>query len=99
MDAATLEFIASVLVYGCLSFLLTRHLCRYPARNFLTAKICFAFFFLSGLLGPIRSIQESGGPYLHDIEQISLAIGAVCGYWRGWKRRPLGEVDRTAPRL
>ena len=87
MDEATLEFVAGTLIYGGLSFFLTQYLFRYPARNFVIAKICFAFFFLSGLLGPMRSVQESGGPYLHDIEQFFLAIGAVCGYWYGWKRR------------
>ena len=83
------QFIIAVIVYGGLSFLLTLLLFRYPARNFLAAKICFALFFLGGVLEPIRSIQESGEVHLHDIERFFFTIGAVLGYWCGWKRRPL----------
>ena len=83
------QLITAVLVYGGLSFLPTLFLFRYPARNFLVAKICFSFFFLIGLLGPIRAIQESGEVHLQDIERFFFTIGAVLGYWYGWKRRPL----------
>jgi len=76
------------LLLGCFSFFLTKFLFRFPARNFLAAKICFGFWFLGGLVSIVRSIQEHGGLYADNIDKLFLAIGAACGYWYGWKKLP-----------
>ena len=87
MSSAVTDAVISVVVNGGIAFLLTKFLFRYPARNFLAAKICFGFLFLAVFPSLIGKMLEGKGIYFHDLEAVFIAVGAALGYWYGWKKR------------
>lgn len=106
MDEATQYVVGSVLgnlLCGVAIFFLTKFLFRYPARNFLVAKICFGLFFLGGALKIAQFFQKDGGVYYSDLEVLMLAIafvlGSAAGYWRGYKKhsKKIFYINDTVP--